>query len=126
MRTVKVIGIQHNTPKTYNTGASTWGELKLVIDQDFPITSSHRVVVRETRADLIENDATLPDGDFTIFITEKSSKSGVDIVNFLEAFKEEFMTAFDSIIERVGDEEFGNTSTEITEEERDMLKRLSR
>ena len=88
MRTVKIATGQFDLPQTVETDATTWGDLKLVLDEK-GIDHNKRVVVKSTRADLVEDEAVLPEGDFIIFMYPTKNDSGVDVPSFTKlSFKE--------------------------------------
>lgn len=102
MRTITVIGTTLSTPREYVTEATTWGQLKDAIQRDFGDVSKMRVTSKATRNDLERDDAVLFDGDDTLFITQKSIKAGgVDIIQLLEALREEYNEAIDNVVNMV-------------------------
>lgn len=106
MRTITVIGTTLSTPREYNTSATTWGQLKEII-REFGDVSNMKAVVKENRATLEREDALLPEGDCTVFLSQAKIKAGVvDAVAILSALKEEYSDAVDNVIDRVKDGEF--------------------
>ena len=76
MRNIIVFDSQTSERKEYNDiTALTFGELKNAIGQNF---DNKKVVVKETRVTLENNDASLPDGDITLYLFQKQSKHGSD------------------------------------------------
>ena len=75
-RTITVIGTTLSTPREYTTSASTWGQLKDLVSRDFGDTSNMSAVCKETRNTLDRNDALLPDGSCTVFLSQKKIKAG--------------------------------------------------
>lgn len=107
MRTITVIGTTLSTPREYQTESTTWGQLKDLVSRDFGDVSNMKAVVKETRATLEREDALLPDEDCTIFLTQAKIKAGaVDLIEVLEAMKEEYNEAIDNVIARVNEGEF--------------------
>jgi len=106
MRTITVIGTQR-PPMEYQTEATTWGQLKDLVQRDFGSLNGMIAIVKESRVNLESEDAVLPEGDTTLFLTQTKIKAGaVDVVEVLRALKEEYNTAIDEVIERVEAGEF--------------------
>ena len=74
MRTVTVFSTTSNTTTTLTSGASTWGQLKTELGNQ--VNDDMKVTIRETRNDLSNNEAILPEGNFTIFLFPSKIKSG--------------------------------------------------
>jgi hypothetical protein len=74
MRKVTVVSTQANDRQTVDSNATTWGQLKAEISNI--MNGDMKVTVRETRVDLVHEDAVLPTGDFTIFLFPAKVKSG--------------------------------------------------
>jgi hypothetical protein len=72
MRTITVFNTQSNTPSTFESDATTYGQIKNQIDG----SDSMKVVVRETKVTLESDEAMLPEGDFTLFLFPGKVKSG--------------------------------------------------
>lgn len=108
MRKILVISTTRSTPKEVWSDARTWGELKDALVQDYGDVSKMRAVVKETKVDLAANEAELPSGDFTLFLSPKQIKAGnnVDIVNVLQALKDRWNTSIDEIIEDIEDGDY--------------------
>ena len=76
IRRVRIKSTENNVWNTFETSASTFGELKAELTTvNF---DRKRVVVRETRSTLELKDAVLPSGDFTLYLMPKATKSGSD------------------------------------------------
>jgi len=83
MKTVKLVSTNRSTSTTIETTASTWGELRedIQMDSNMLPPDNYRVVIKETRTDLVQDDAALPDEDFTLWISQKKVKSGAKSLN---------------------------------------------
>lgn len=107
MRKVTVISTQKNDPKVYNSNASTWGELKGYIQNDFGDLSNMKAVVKENREALESSGDALPDGDFTIFLTQVKIKAGaVDMTEILQELKNGFLQTFEDVIQQMNEGNF--------------------
>jgi hypothetical protein len=107
VRNVTVISTQKNAPVVYPTPATTWGQLRDLITRDFGNVGEMKAVIKETRNSLDVADAVLPEGNFTVFLTQTKIKAGaVDQSEVLSALKDEFVTAFDRVQERLEAGEF--------------------
>lgn len=111
MRVVKVISTMTLQPKLFNLpNGATWGDVLSVMSSD-DIPPNYRAVVRETKQDLVERDARLPDGDATIWMTPTAVKSGegeslpsfTEIRPLVGAFEESLEDAMGQLIESVKD-----------------------
>jgi hypothetical protein len=74
MRNINVYSTTANSTSTVNSAATTWGELKNELGS--LVNDDMKVTVRETRNDLVDNNAILPEGAFTIFLFPGKVKSG--------------------------------------------------
>lgn len=74
MRSINVFSTTTNKTTTVNSNATTWGALKTELGD--LVNDDMKVTVRETRNDLANNDAVLPEGAFTIFLFPGKVKSG--------------------------------------------------
>lgn len=126
MRTITVIGTTLSTPREYQTESTTWGQLKDLVSRDFGDVSNMKAVVKETRATLEREDALLPDEDCTIFLTQAKIKAGaVDVIEILEALKEEYTEAIDNVIARVNEGEFDTAPTAENAVAKSAVKSIS-
>lgn len=73
MRTITVFNTDSNEPFSFESDATTYGQIK-----DQLKAGGMKVVVRETRNTLEEEGAALPEGNFTIFLYPTKMKSGWD------------------------------------------------
>lgn len=104
LRTITVASTSRSGAKTIQSEASTWGQLKDALSHDFGDVHNMRAVIRESRTDLVSDDAVLPDGAFTVLLTPKQIKAGakdVDVIRVLEAVKELFSNGLDEIMDEV-------------------------
>lgn len=112
MRTVTVIGTTLSVPKEYNTEATTWGQLKDLVSRDFGDISGMKAVCKENRNTLDRDDAMLPDDDCTIFLSSAKIKAGgIDIVELLEALKNEYINTIDNVLEQIANGDFDVSSS---------------
>lgn len=93
------------------TAATTWGELKVDLSNaDIP-TDGMKALLKDSKLTLDVNDATLPQGDFKLFLFPGKVKSGN--LELLETYDEdELLAAYARITTRVNNviaEELGIT-----------------
>lgn len=77
MRTIKIVVTSTATVKTYESNATTYGELLDQIGTDIDM-SNVKATVRETRNSLDREDALLPEGPFHIFLRAAKNEAGID------------------------------------------------
>ena len=65
-------------PGTIETNVSTLGELKPILRQREVNYDGMKLLVGETRNELSVDEATLPEGDFKLYLMPAKTKSGVD------------------------------------------------
>jgi hypothetical protein len=75
VRKITIYSTKTKAQQVIETGLSTWGEVKQLINPEMGI-SSGKCMVRENRTTLESNQALLPDGDATIFVYPEKVKSG--------------------------------------------------
>ena len=75
-RNITVISTQISSKKTISSAASTWGELKSVLVNQDLYTSGMKAMEKETKATYEHDSASLPSGDFILFLTPGKMKSG--------------------------------------------------
>jgi transcriptional/translational regulatory protein YebC/TACO1 len=73
-RKIVTFDAQMSEKKEYTSQASTWGEFKSEIGKSF---SDKKVTVKETKVNLENEDAQLPEGDTVLFLFQKESKFGI-------------------------------------------------
>jgi hypothetical protein len=97
MKNVTVFNTQSNTPSSFTTEATTYGEIKHLI----PGADSMKVVVRETKVTLENDEAVLPEGDFTLFLFPEKVKSGAIDSSDYDADDEGLLEALMNVDENV-------------------------
>ena len=75
-RTVVVFDAQNSTKDSYETAATTFGELKSEIGRSF---EGKKVTVMKTKVTLENDDAVLPEGNTVLALFQKQSKFGSDL-----------------------------------------------
>lgn len=104
LRTITIGSTNRSGVKQIQSEAVTWGQLKMALVDGFGDVSNMRAVVRETRADLVSDDAILPDEAFTLLLTPKQIKAGakdVDVIKILEDVRDRFVEAIEEILDEV-------------------------
>ncbi len=76
-RTVIVASPASNRAKKYETSVSTWGELKGVIADLYTGDGNVEAIVHPGNVTLTRDDASLPTGDFKVFLVPTKNKAGV-------------------------------------------------
>lgn len=76
-RKVIVVSTKDNDRKEIMTDATTWSELKAQIEASGLSVGDMKATVRDTKATLEHNQAVLPTGEFTLFLTPGKVKSGI-------------------------------------------------
>lgn len=74
-------------PGTIETNVSTLGELKPLLRQREINYDGMKMLVGETKNELSVDEATLPTGDFKLYLMPAKTKSGVDIDEMEEAIE---------------------------------------
>lgn len=115
-RKITVISTSKSQPTTFESEATTYGQLKDSL-REFGDLGKLRVVVKETKSTLELDDAVLPQTDFTLFLTAKQIKAGaVDIAAVLSTLRNNMVAkieeAFDETLEAVEDGNFGEEDEE--------------
>lgn len=75
-RKVTAVSTRDGGRKEVDTDVTTWGELKPLLEAEGMTTSNMKAMVRDTKQNLERDDAQLPTGDFTLFLTPGKVKSG--------------------------------------------------
>lgn len=74
-------------PGTIETNVSTLGELKPLLRQREINYDGMKMLVGETKNELSVDEATLPTGDFKLYLMPAKTKSGVDLYEMEEAIE---------------------------------------
>lgn len=74
-------------PGTIETNVSTLGELKPLLRQREINYDDMKMLVGETKNELSIDEATLPTGDFKLYLMPAKTKSGVDLDEMEEAIE---------------------------------------
>lgn len=74
-------------PGTIETNVSTLGELKPLLRQREINYDGMKMLVGETKNELSVDEATLPTGDFKLYLMPAKTKSGVDLDEMEEAIE---------------------------------------
>ena len=74
-------------PGTIETNVSTLGELKPLLRQREVNYDDMKLLVGETKNELSVDEATLPTGDFKLYLMPAKTKSGVDLDEMEEAIE---------------------------------------
>ena len=78
MRTVKFYTTLGKLLKV-QTDATTWGELKVLAQEEGINTNELKAMVNVNKTTLDHDEAELPEGEFTVFFTKINSKAGVEL-----------------------------------------------
>lgn len=77
MRNITVISTQISSKKVLeNNTATTWGELRSSLESEGLYSSGMKAMEKDTKATYEHDNATLPTGDFVLFLTPGKMKSG--------------------------------------------------
>ena len=83
-------------PGTIETNVTTLGQLKPLLSQREINYSGMKMLVGETKNELSVDEATLPEGDFKLYLMPAKTKSGVDFDEM-----EDTLDSIFSIVERL-------------------------
>tara|TARA_R110000823_G_scaffold97346_4_gene211526 strand:+ start:496 stop:723 length:228 start_codon:yes stop_codon:yes gene_type:complete len=75
MRKITIVSTQANERQDIQSDATTWGQLRTEVPH--LISNDMKATVRETRVDLVHEDAMLPEGEFVLFLFPEKVKSGL-------------------------------------------------
>lgn len=106
LRTITIGSTTKSGVRQIQSEAVTWGQLKASLYDGFGDVGNMRAVIRETRADLVSDDAVLPEEAFTLLLTPKQIKAGakdVDVKKILNEVKNRFVESIDDIIADIED-----------------------
>lgn len=138
IRGIKVLSSTKSGVKLIHSEATTWGQLKDSL-REFGDLDKMAAVVKETRNSLQVDEALLPEGDFTLYLSPKQIKAGVSdekAIAIIESLKEKLNDACDAVIGEIEDGDYedyssgsksssSSSSTEIDAEDRKFLAELS-
>ena len=79
-------------PGTIETNVTTLGQLKPLLSQREINYSGMKMLVGETKNELSVDEATLPEGDFKLYLMPAKTKSGVDFDEMEENISHIFST----------------------------------
>lgn len=85
-------------PGTIETNVSTLGELKPLLRQKEINYDGMKMLVGETKNELSVDEATLPTGDFKLYLMPAKTKSGVDLEYEIEEAIERIENKLDRIL----------------------------
>ena len=83
-------------PGTIETNVSTLGELKPILRQREVNYDGMKLLVGETKNELSQDEAILPEGDFKLYLMPAKTKSGVDFDEM-----EETLERIESKVDRI-------------------------
>ena len=83
-------------PGTIETNVSTLGELKPILRQREVNYDDMKLLVGETKNELSQDEAILPEGDFKLYLMPAKTKSGVDFDEM-----EETLERIESTVDRI-------------------------
>jgi hypothetical protein len=109
MRKITVFIQSKNKKETFNSSATTWGELRETLRDKELLESTLKYTMIPGKVTLEAAAAELFTGDLTIIATPISVKSGsLSIVDLMVSLREKINNAFDEIIDEVESGEFGD------------------
>ena len=92
-------------PGTIETNVSTLGELKPILRQREVNYDGMKLLVGETKNELSQDEAILPEGDFKLYLMPAKTKSGVDFDEMEEAV-ERIESKLDTILSKLDNESY--------------------
>lgn len=120
-------------PGTIETNVSTLGELKPLLRQREINYDGMKMLVGETKNELSVDEATLPTGDFKLYLMPAKTKSGVDLDEMEEAIErienkvDRILSKLDSInTPLVGPTSAGKKADPISLEDQREIEELRR
>lgn len=96
-------------PGTIETNVSTLGELKPILRQREVNYDGMKLLVGETKNELSQDEAILPEGDFKLYLMPAKTKSGVDFDEMEEAV-ERIESKVDRILSKLDNESYKGSS----------------
>ena len=101
-------------PGTIETNVSTLGELKPLLRQREINYDGMKLLVGETKNELSQDEAILPEGDFKLYLMPAKTKSGVDF-NEMEETLERIESKVDRILSKLDNESYKGSSVSQTD-----------
>ena len=92
-------------PGTIETNVSTLGELKPILRQREVNYDGMKLLVGETKNELSQDEAILPEGDFKLYLMPAKTKSGVDF-DEMEETLERIESKVDRILSKLSNESY--------------------
>ena len=96
-------------PGTIETNVSTLGELKPILRQREVNYEGMKLLIGETKNELSQDEAVLPEGDFKLYLMPAKTKSGVDF-DEMEETLERIESKVDKILSKL-DNKFDTVSS---------------
>ena len=101
-------------PGTIETNVSTLGELKPILRQREVNYDGMKLLVGETKNELSQDEAILPEGDFKLYLMPAKTKSGVDFDEMKETL-ERIESKVDRILSKLDNESYKGSSVSQTD-----------
>lgn len=101
-------------PGTIETNVSTLGELKPILRQREVNYDGMKLLVGETKNELSEDEAVLPEGDFKLYLMPAKTKSGVDFEEMEEAI-ERIEDKLDMILSKLDSKSYTASSVSVSQ-----------
>ena len=96
-------------PGTIETNVSTLGELKPILRQREVNYDGMKLLVGETKNELSQDEAILPEGDFKLYLMPAKTKSGVDF-DEMEETLERIESKVDRVLSNLDNESYKGSS----------------
>lgn len=101
-------------PGTIETNVSTLRELKPILRQREVNYDGMKLLVGETKNELSQDEAILPEGDFKLYLMPAKTKSGVDF-DEMEETLERIESKVDRILSKLDNESYKGSSVSQTD-----------
>ncbi len=101
-------------PGTIETNVSTLGELKPILRQREVNYDGMKLLVGETKNELSQDEAVLPEGDFKLYLMPAKTKSGVDF-DEMEETLERIESKVDRVLSKLDNESYKGSSVSQTD-----------
>lgn len=120
-------------PGTIETNVSTLGELKPILRQREVNYDGMKLLVGETKNELSQDEAILPEGDFKLYLMPAKTKSGVDFdeveetLERIESKVDRVLSKLDSKFDTVSSVSVPKTDSLSAEDQREIeeVRRLA-